>query len=137
MRIIAIAAVLAARVVLSVPGRAQAAQGCTTAAADDAATAQLLPYADRHAPRFFGQYGGAAALRYERGTLLCRALTGDGDREMIVRLLCCTGGSPSPWAIFRHDANGAWRLAYAPANETVFRPGGGGRGVAAKMAGAY
>jgi hypothetical protein len=137
MRIIAIAAVLAAPAFLSLPGRAHAAQGCTTAAAHDAATAQLLPYADRHAPRFFGQYGGAAKLGYQRGTLLCRDMTGDGDREMIVRLLCRTGGSPSPWAIFRHDANGAWRLAYARAVDTVFRLGVSGRAVRAMMPAPY
>lgn len=32
---------------------------------------------------------------------------------MIVRLVCCTGGSLSPWAIFKHDSSGQWRMAYA------------------------
>jgi hypothetical protein len=82
-------------------------------------------------------YGGAGTLGYERGTLLCRDLTGDGDREMVVRLICCTGGSPSPWAILRHDAAGAWRLAYARAADTVFRLGARGRAVRAMMPSPY
>jgi hypothetical protein len=40
---------------------------------------------------------------------------------MIVRLSCCTGGSISPWAIFKHDHNGHRRMAYADVKHTVWR----------------
>ena len=122
---------------LALPAGTWAAEGCSTSAADAAAESQLLPYADQHAPDFFGQYGGSAELGYRRGTLLCRDLTGDGDREMVVRLTCCTGGSPSPWGIFVHDAGGAWKLTYARAVDTVFRLGVRGRSVRAMMPSPY
>jgi hypothetical protein len=58
---------------------------------------------------------------WSRVAPVCRDLDHDGDREMIVRLICCTGGSLSPWAIFTHDRSGQWRMAYAQVRDTVFR----------------
>jgi len=42
----------------------------------------------------------------------CRDLTGDGTREMVVSLACCTVSSPDPWAIFMRR-RGRWRLAFS------------------------
>jgi hypothetical protein len=53
----------------------------------------------------FGQFG------YVLADLICRDFTSDGLKEMVVQLGCCTGGSPSPWAVFTPD-NGRWRLAF-------------------------
>jgi hypothetical protein len=119
------------------PGAAGAQEGCTTDAAENVMNTQLLPYADEHAPEFFEQYGGAGELDYTVGTRICRDLTGDGDLEMIVHAQCCTGGSPSPWGIFVHDAQGAWSLAYARAVDTVFRLRLSGRAVRADMPAPY
>jgi hypothetical protein len=41
--------------------------------------------------------------------LICRDLTADGAEDMVVRLDCCAGGTPTPWAIFLADDD-AWRL---------------------------
>lgn len=99
-------------------------RGCSDQAAEAVAYDFLLPYAKRRYPRY---YRGVAEWAV-RGPL-CRDLTGDGDREMIVRLLCCTGGSLTPWAIFKHDAAGEWRMAYVQVKDTVFQLGLRGRRV--------
>ena len=52
---------------------------------------------------------------------ICRDLTGEGDRETIIRLPGGTGGATSPWAIFKHDQSGARHMAYARGNETGWR----------------
>jgi hypothetical protein len=124
MRLGALIGVVVAAVVCCAPGAgarsAAAAASCDAHAANAAAHTTLLPWADRHAPRVYGEFGGIAKLHYQRGTLICRDLTGDGVREMLVQMVCCTGGSPSPWGIFRLDG-GHWRQAYARAADTVFR----------------
>jgi hypothetical protein len=114
---------------------ARAAQPCNTTSADAAARSALLPYAERHAPKTYA--GGIDKLDYQRGALLCRDLTGDGRREMVVRMNCCTGGAPSPWGIFTLDAAGAWRLTYARAADTVFRLTVSGHSVRAMMPAPY
>jgi hypothetical protein len=48
---------------------------------------------------------------YVLADLTCREFTGDQVDEMVVQLACCTGGSPSPWAIFVAEG-GKWRLAF-------------------------
>src|SRR3712207_3522323 len=116
--VLTVAAVLAG--VLFMPPAAHAAR-CTRAAADQAARTQLLPYADPHDEGFFDEFGGVEELGYAVGSKTCRDLTDDGEREMIVHLQCCTGGSPSPWGIFTREPSGAWKLAYARAVDTVFR----------------
>jgi len=90
--------------------------GCTAAAADYAKDALLLPYAKRHFRRYY-----RGITDWTRTRLLCRDLDGDGDREMAVLLNCCTGGSIGPWAIFKHGANGQWRIAYAQVRETTWK----------------
>jgi hypothetical protein len=101
------------------PGaHAAAQQPCGATAADAVADSALLPYAQAHAPKVYK--GGIARLHYQRGTLACRDITGDGRAEMIVRMNCCTGGAPTPWGIFARDASGRWRLRYARAADTVF-----------------
>lgn len=121
---------------LLMPPAARAAS-CTAAEADAAAQTQLLPYADAHDKGFFDDFGGVEEMGYRRGLLKCRDLTGDGTREMIVHMQCCTGGSPSPWGIFKLDASGAWKLAYARAVDTVFRLQFRGRAVRAMQPAPY
>lgn len=90
--------------------------GCSAQAAAVVADEFILPYANKHYARYYKGITG-----WSPSAPVCRDLDGDGDREMIVRLLCCTGGSLSPWAIFTHDASGQWRMAYAQVRDTVFR----------------
>lgn len=90
--------------------------GCTPAAADYVKDALLLPYAERNFSRYYRGITG-----WTRTRLLCQDLDGDGDREMAVLLNCCTGGSIGPWAIFKHGANGQWRIAYAQIRETTWK----------------
>jgi hypothetical protein len=53
-------------------------------------------------------FGGSGYFVTE---LICRDLTADGAEDMVVRLDCCAGGTPTPWAIFL-AGNGAWRLGF-------------------------
>jgi hypothetical protein len=53
--------------------------------------------------------------------VICRDLTGDRDREMVIRLTCCTGGSLTPWAIFKHDRSGEGDMNYLAIRDNVFR----------------
>jgi len=92
--------------------------GCTRRVARVMADDFLLPHAEERYPRY---YKDAGEIEWGRVAPVCRDLDGDGDREMIVRLVCCTGGSLSPWAIFKHDSSGRWRMAYAQVRDTVFR----------------
>jgi hypothetical protein len=45
-------------------------------------------------------------------TVICADVTGDGAKEMVVSLQCCTASSPSPWAIFK-AGSGRWALRYS------------------------
>ena len=92
--------------------------GCSKQAASFVADEFILPFARKREPRY---YRDVEPDMWQPAGPVCRDLNGDGDREMIVRLLCCTGGSLSPWAIFTHDRAGQWRMAYAQASDTVFR----------------
>lgn len=134
--IVVVLSALLASVLLAAPP-ARAAASCSSAQADAAARTQLLPYADAHDHGIYNQFGGTAKMGYERGLLKCRDLTGDGTKEMVVHMQCCTGGSPSPWGIFKLDASGAWTLAYARAVDTVFRLQFRGREVRAKQPAPY
>jgi hypothetical protein len=53
----------------------------------------------------FGGFG------YGVAEVICRDLTADGAEEMVAQLDCCTGGAPSPWAIFVAEEE-AWRPAF-------------------------
>jgi hypothetical protein len=94
-------------------------RGCSSQAAAAMADEFILPYAEREYPRYYKDT--ADGVDWSRAAPVCRDLDSDGDREMIVRLNCCTGGSLSPWAIFKHDRAGQWRMAYAQVRDTVFR----------------
>jgi hypothetical protein len=93
--------------------------GCNARAAAFFAENDLLPYAASKYPSYYDDIGGGPY--WGRAPLVCRDLTGDADAEMVVRLQCCTGGSLSPWAIYKHDAAGQWRRMYAQVRDTVFR----------------
>ena len=95
-------------------------RGCSAQAVQALADDVLIPYAKRHYPRYY-RGTGEGEIEWQARVPICRDLDSDGDRELIVRLICCTGGSLSPWAIFTHDASGQWRLAYAQIRDTVFR----------------
>jgi hypothetical protein len=58
---------------------------------------------------------------FDVGQLLCADVTGDGTREMIVRLQCCTVSSPTPWAIFKATSRGRWALRYSRVKTVAFR----------------
>ena len=92
---------------------------CNKSAAAYFADNDLVPYAQRKYPDYYEDIAGDA--EWFRAPLICKDLTGDGDREMIVHLQCCTGGSLSPWAIYMHDEDGEWRRAHAQIRDTVFR----------------
>jgi hypothetical protein len=92
---------------------------CNARAAAYFAENDLLPYAADKYPSYYADIADGAD--WARAPLVCRDLTGDSDPEMIVRLQCCTGGSLSPWAIYRHDETGQWRRAYAQVKDTVFQ----------------
>jgi len=49
----------------------------------------------------------------------CRDLTGDGQREMIVLLECCTISTQDPWAIFTPRGR-RWRLAFSRPRDQVW-----------------
>jgi hypothetical protein len=49
----------------------------------------------------------------------CYDLTGDGRNEMIVELVCCTGSSLDPWAIFTPRGE-RWSLGFSRINTQVF-----------------
>jgi hypothetical protein len=68
----------------------------------------LIPYAKKDLPSYYRDITGD--VDWTRLGPVCRDITGDGHREMIVRLGCCTGGSLSPWAIFKHNPpdSGEW-----------------------------
>jgi hypothetical protein len=71
---------------------------------------------------------------FEVGTLLCADVTGDGKREMIVGLECCSVSSPKPWGIFMATPRGRWALRYARVKTIAFRLRvDAGRDVEAKM----
>jgi hypothetical protein len=93
--------------------------GCSNQAAAAMADDFILPYAVEHYPSYYADT--ADAVDWFRSAPVCRDLDGDGNREMIVRLSCCTGGSLSPWAIFKHNTAGQWQMAYAQVRDTVFR----------------
>ena len=90
--------------------------GCNGRAAAYFGENDLLPYAKRRYRRY---YKGITA--WGRTPVVCRDLTGDGKSEMIVRMVCCTGGSLSPWAIYKRDSAGQWRRAFAQVRHTVWR----------------
>jgi hypothetical protein len=93
-------------------------RGCTTTAAQALAQAELFPYLQKLSPDF---YTDETLDGFHIAGPICRDLTGDENREMIVRLPGGTGGATSPWAIFKHDQSGAWHMAYARGTETVWR----------------
>jgi hypothetical protein len=92
--------------------------GCSARAADYVAYELLLPYAHKHYRRYYNMVGDDAWGQPKR---ICRDLNGDGNKDMIVRLLCCTGGSLTPWAIFTHDQAGQWQMKYAQVRDDVFQ----------------
>jgi len=91
---------------------------CSRSEAQVVGDEQLLPRVDELYP---AGYDGDAAARGYSAEVLCGDLTGDGDREMIVVMYCCTGGSLQPWGIFRHDSRGDWALSYASPRDNLRR----------------
>lgn len=136
MRLVIIAA-LVATAPAAVPAAASAAASpCNRRAAVLSPKAQLLAYADEHSD-FYGDYGGARNLHYVVGQVRCANLDGIAGNEMIVQLLCCTGGSPTPWGIFTRDPAGAWRLQYARPADNVWKISVEDKTVAARQPAVY
>ena len=121
----------------AVPAGASAAPApCTRSAAVLSPKTQLLGYADEHSD-FYADYGGAHELDFGVGQLICANFDGVAGSEMVVQLLCCTGGSPTPWGIFTRDATGAWKLQYARPADNVWRISLKGPTVAARQPAVY
>lgn len=84
---------------------------CSRRAARDAVLGSVFERRVRElgvAPRGNPLFGGPGYFVTE---LICRDLTADGAEDMVVRLDCCAGGTPTPWAIFLADDD-AWRLGF-------------------------
>lgn len=78
----------------------------------------IATYAASAYPRYYaGEY---APTEWELGHMMCADLTGDGDREMVARFICCTGGALTPWGIYKHDNRGRWTRAYAQVRDNVY-----------------
>jgi hypothetical protein len=88
---------------------------CRPGAADVMGNDVLIPYAEKHYRRYY-----RGITEWSRRGPVCRDLDRDGDAEMIVRMQCCTAGSLSPWAVFKHDRSGNWRMVYAQIRDTVW-----------------
>jgi hypothetical protein len=92
------------------PGE-QAAPACSKPAARDAVSDSEFESSVRElgvvqaGDPLFGGFG------YVVAEVICRDLTADGAEEMVAQLDCCTGGAPSPWAIFVAE-EGAWQPAF-------------------------
>ena len=115
-----IAAVVATGLAAVPAGAAAAASPCNRRAAMLSPKSQLLAYADEHSD-VYKDFGGAPKLHFVVGPVTCANLDGAAGNEMIVQLLCCTGGSPTPWGIFARDPAGAWRLQYARPADNVWK----------------
>jgi hypothetical protein len=115
-----IAAVVATALAAMPAGAAAAASPCNRRAAVLSPKSQLLAYADEHSD-VYKDFGGARKLHFLVGPVKCSNLDGSAGNEMIVQLLCCTGGSPTPWGIFARDAAGVWRLQYARPADNVWK----------------
>ena len=121
MRRALIIVVVVAIALAAVPATASAAAApCNHRAAVLSPKSQLLAYADAHSD-VYKDFGGAGKLHFFTGPVKCANLDGSAGNEMIVQLLCCTGGSPTPWGIFARDAAGAWQLQYARPADNVWK----------------
>jgi hypothetical protein len=94
------------------PTNAQAAPACSKAAAKRAVVTTPFGARIRAAVgrSFFAGRPVMGVFGVYRAT--CVDLTGDGKREMLAQLLCCTVGSIDPWAIFTPDGD-RWHLAFS------------------------
>jgi len=66
---------------------------------------------------FFGSLRVLRLFRVSRA--FCRDLTGDGRREIVIWLGCCTVGSPDPWAILV-KRRGRWHVKFSRVNGNFF-----------------
>jgi hypothetical protein len=136
MRLLIIAAVVATTLAAMPAAASAAAAPCNPRAAVLSPKSQLLAYPDGHSD-FYADYGGARNLHYVVGQVRCANLDGASGNEMIVQLLCCTGGSPTPWGIFARNAAGASTLQYARPADNVWKISVEDKTVAARQPAAY
>jgi hypothetical protein len=104
--------IAAGALAVSIPAHAEAAPICSKSAAKRAVVA--TPFAARIKKRLGKNFfaGQPVMKLFSVYKTSCMDLTGDGEREMLVELGCCTGPSRDPWAIFVPQA-GRWRLAFS------------------------
>ena len=137
MRPALIIAAVVAIALAAVPAAASAAAApCNNRAAVLSPKSQLLEYADAHSD-VYKDFGGARKLHFFTGPVKCANLDGAAGNEMIVQLLCCTGGSPTPWGIFARDPAGAWKLQYARPADNVWKISVENETVVARQPAAY
>jgi hypothetical protein len=95
-----------------VPTRGEVAsrrsQRCTREIASAVISPSSFGRAIKKKLRRFVEAGAGPILGYGIDELLCRDVTRDGRREMVVLLKCCTANTPTPWAIFARRS-GSWR----------------------------
>lgn len=133
-------AVVAAACLLgpAAPLPAHAAAPCSRHQANTVGRDQLASYASRNWPYFYGRRGIRDSFdEFVLRGVRCRDLTGDGRREMAAYFVCCTGGSPSPWAIYKLDRRGEWHLRFARVRKPVYRLAVRGRKVLARSPAPY
>jgi hypothetical protein len=91
---------------------------CSKKAARAAILGSSFGRSIRRKLRRFVKVGAGPILGYGIWKLLCKDVTRDGRKEMIVALTCCTSGTPTPWAIFERQRR-AWRPVFQVVSRKV------------------
>lgn len=116
---ISTAAVLAAGVFVAAPATAAAAPTCSKSVAKRLVV--TTPFGAR-IRRTVGKgfFGGRPIMNiFGVAQVSCLDMTGDGQREMLVQLECCTVGSVDPWAIYTPQGS-RWHLAFSRVSTNNF-----------------
>jgi hypothetical protein len=122
------------------PAGTPAPQPCNRARAAAAGVEYLEPYAVRAYPQYWGDIKDGDWMGnngWRMSKVYCRDLTGDGQAEMIATWLGGTGGSVQPWAIFKRDDTGQWKMAYAQVRDTTYTMTFRGRTIVAPKVAEY
>jgi hypothetical protein len=125
---------------IPIPITAANPQKCNDDAAQQAGEDFLEDYARRTYPRYWRGIAPdhwITSAGWHLYRVFCRDLTGDGQSEMVAYWSGPTGGAIDPWAIFKRDGTGHWRMAYAQVRDTTYRLSFRGRSVVAPKVAKY